>query len=198
MRSRAALHLEVLALRHQLQVLSRSRPQRLRLAQADGLLWIWLSRVWNEWRAAVVIVKPKTVIAWHRRAFRSFWSWKRRRRIGRPSVAPDVRTLILSMSAANPQWGAPRIHGELLKLGIAVSQNNRTEAGRAAKTINSVSRPLRRFAGRCRIALRSYRIRRFSTFPLCRRLLRFGAAKGQEKGNARLHDDATRAHFRLR
>jgi len=150
-RSRAALHLEVLALRHQLQVLSRSRPQRLRLAQADGLLWIWLSRVWNEWRAAVVIVKPKTVIAWHRRAFRSFWSWKRRRRIGRPSVAPDVRTLILSMSAANPQWGAPRIHGELLKLGIAVSQNNRTEAGRAAKTINGELSVLRQVLKRAKL-----------------------------------------------
>jgi putative transposase len=122
-RSRVALHLEVLALRHQLQVLSRSRPQRLRLARADRLLWIWLSRVWNEWRAAVVIVKPETVIAWHRHAFRSFWSWKSRRRIGRPPVAPDVRTLIRSMSAANPRWGAPRIHGELLKLGIEVSQS---------------------------------------------------------------------------
>ena len=122
-RSRAALHLEVLALRPQLQVLNRSRPQRLRLARADRLLWIWLSRVWNEWRAAVVIVKPETVIAWHRQAFRSFWSWKSRHRIGRPSVPPDVRTLIRSMSAANPRWGAPRIHGELLKLGIEVSQS---------------------------------------------------------------------------
>ena len=71
-RSRAALQLEILALRHQLQVLNRSRPPRLRLAPADRLLWVWLSRVWNEWRAAVVIVKPETVIAWHRRTFRSF------------------------------------------------------------------------------------------------------------------------------
>lgn len=122
-RSRAALHLEVLALRHQLQVLNRSRPRRLRLARADRLFWIWLSRVWNGWRAAVVIVKPETVVAWHRRAFRLFWSWKSRRRIGRPSVPPDLRTLIRSMSAANPRWGAPRIHGEILKLGIEVSQS---------------------------------------------------------------------------
>jgi putative transposase len=122
-RSRAALHLEVLALRHQLQVLNRSRPQRLRLAWADRLVWVWLSRVWNEWRAAVVIVKPETVIAWHRRAFRAFWSWKSRRRIGRPSVPADVRTLIRSMSDANPRWGAPRIHGEILKVGIDVSQS---------------------------------------------------------------------------
>src|SRR6266850_875928 len=122
-RSRAVLHLEVLALRHQLQVLNRSRPQRLRLARADRLLWIWLSRAWNDWRAAVVIVKPETVIAWHRYALCSFWSWKSRRRTGRPSVPPDVRTLIRSMSDANPRWGAPRIHGEILKLGIEVSQS---------------------------------------------------------------------------
>jgi putative transposase len=121
--SRAALQLEILALRHQLQVLNRSRPQRLRLAQADRLLWVWLSRVWNEWRAALVIVKPETVIAWHRRAFRSFWTWKSRRRIGRSSVPPDVRALIRRMSDANPRWGAPRLHGELLKLGIEVSQS---------------------------------------------------------------------------
>src|SRR5437899_1321594 len=87
---------------HQLQVLNRSRPQRLRLAQADRLLWVWLSRGWTEWRAAVVIVKPETVIASHRRAFRSFWSWRSRRRIGRSSVPPDVRALIRGMSDANP------------------------------------------------------------------------------------------------
>src|SRR6266851_2014172 len=115
------LQLEVLALRHQLQVLKRSRPQRLRLTQADRWLWVWLSRVWNEWRA-LVVVKPETVIAWHRRAFRAFWRWKSRRQLGRPSVPRDVRALIGSMSAANPGWGAPRIHGELLKLGVDVCQ----------------------------------------------------------------------------
>lgn len=121
-RSRAALQLEMLALRHQLQVLNRSRPSRLRLAQADRLLWVWLARGWREWRAALVIVKPETVIAWHRRGFCAFWSWKSRRRLGRPAVAPDVRALIRSISDANPRWGAPRIHGELLKLGVDVSQ----------------------------------------------------------------------------
>ena len=123
-RSRAALQLEVLALRHQLQVLNRSRrPQRLRLAAADRLLWVWMSRVWTEWRANLVIVKPETVIACHRRAFRSFWRWKSRRRIGRPSVPAEVRELIHTMSTANPRWGAPRLHGELLKLGIDVCQS---------------------------------------------------------------------------
>jgi hypothetical protein len=121
-RSRVVLQLEVLALRHQLQVLQRSRPQRLRLTQADRWLWIWLSRVWNEWRAALVIVKPETVIAWHRRAFRAFWRWRSHRRLGRPSVPRDVRALIRSMSTANPRWGAPRIHGELLKLGVDLCQ----------------------------------------------------------------------------
>ena len=121
-RSRVVLQLEVLALRHQLQVLQRSRPRRLRLARADRWLWVWLSRVWNEWRAALVIVKPETVIAWHRRAFRAFWRWKSRGRLGRPSVPRDIRALIRSMSAANPRWGAPRLHGELLKLGVDVCQ----------------------------------------------------------------------------
>ena len=121
-RSRLVLQVEVLALRHQLQVLQRSRPRRLRLAQADRLLWVWLSRVWKDWRAALVIVKPETVIAWHRRGFRAFWRWKSRRRTGRPSVPLEVRTLMRTMSDANPRWGAPRIHGELLKLGIDLCQ----------------------------------------------------------------------------
>lgn len=120
--SRAALHLEVLALRHQLQVLQRTRPRRVRLATADRWLWVWLSRVWTAWRTALVIVKPETVIAWHRHAFRLVWTCKSRRRTGRPAVPRDVQTLLRTMSRANPLWGAPRIHGELLKLGIAVSQ----------------------------------------------------------------------------
>ena len=121
-RSRAALHLEVLALRHQLQVLQRSRPRRLRLAKADRWLWAWLSRSWNAWRTVLVIVKPETVIAWHRQGFRLYWTWKSRRRTGRPTLDTDVRALIRTMVDANPLWGAPRIHGELVKLGLAVSQ----------------------------------------------------------------------------
>jgi putative transposase len=121
-RSRAALQLEVLVLRHQLQVLERSRPQRLRLTPVDRLLWVWVSRVWKDWRRALVIVKPDTVIAWHRQGFRLLWTWKSRRRLGRPAVSPNVRALIRTMSAANALWGAPRIHGELLKLGITISQ----------------------------------------------------------------------------
>ena len=93
-RTRVALQVEILALRHQLQVLERSRPRSLRLTRADRLLWVWMSRVWDGWRAAVVIVKPETVLAWHRRGFRLFWTWKSRRRVGRPGVPRDVRQLI--------------------------------------------------------------------------------------------------------
>ena len=105
-RSRAALQLEVLALRHQLQVLQRSRPRRLQLAQADRWLWVGLSCVLTGWRSALVIVKPETVIAWHRRGFRLWWAWRSRRRMGRPTVPTDIRTLIRQMANANPRWGA--------------------------------------------------------------------------------------------
>ena len=76
LRDRAALQLEILALRHQLHVINRSRPPRLRLTQADRMLWVWLSKRWNGWRAALVIVRPETVLAWHHRGFRLFWTWK--------------------------------------------------------------------------------------------------------------------------
>ena len=121
-RSRAALHLEILALRHQLDVLQRTRPQRVRLARTDRWLWVMLARVWAGWRTALVLVKPETVIAWHRQGFRLWWTWKSRRWLGRPTVPADIRTLIRTMAEANPRWGAPRIHGELLKLGIDVCQ----------------------------------------------------------------------------
>ena len=122
-RSRAALHLEIIALRHQLAVVKRSRRQRLRLTSVDRLLWAWLSRAWRGWRSAIHIVTPETVVAWHRRGFRLFCAWKSRQRTGRPGAPPDVRNLIRELSTANPLWGAPRIHGELQKLGISVSQS---------------------------------------------------------------------------
>jgi hypothetical protein len=122
-RSRAALHLEILALRHQLAVVNRSRRQRLRLTTADRVLWAWLSRVWMDWRPSLVLVTPATVLAWHRRGFRLLWTWKSRPRGGRPTAAANTRALIRQMAVANPLWGAPRIHGELLKLGVSVSQS---------------------------------------------------------------------------
>ena len=117
------MHLEILALRHQLRVLERSRQPRLHLTTADRLLWVWFSRVWPGWRTALIIVKPETVVAWHRRGFRLFWTWTSRRRTGQPSTPADVRALIGTMFTSNPLWGAPRIHGELQKLGIVVSQS---------------------------------------------------------------------------
>ena len=121
-RSRAALHLEILALRHQLRVLERSRRSRVRLTRADCLLWVWFFRIWTDWRTALVLVRPETVVAWHRRGFRLFWTWKSCR-TGRPRIPADVGALIRTMSNANPLWGAPRIHGELGKRGITVSQS---------------------------------------------------------------------------
>ena len=120
--SRVALQLELLALRHQLDVLERTRSHRMRLTRTDRWLWVALARWWTGWRTALVIVKPETVIAWHRRGVRLWWTWKSRRRRGRPTTPTDVRTLIRTMAEANPRWGAPRIHGELLKVGIDVSQ----------------------------------------------------------------------------
>src|SRR5215472_3875400 len=123
-KSRAALQLENLALRHQLGVLHRS-VRRPELTLPDRVLWAWLYEVWNDWRSALVIVKPDTVIAWHRKAFRLFWTWKvRRGQPGRPAVPKDVRELIRRLSRENPLWGAPRIHGELLKLGTDVGETS--------------------------------------------------------------------------
>ena len=124
LKTRLALQLEIVALRHQLNVLQRSsHGQRPRLRNTDRLLWIWLSRSWSGWKQSLVIVQPKTVLAWHRAGFRLYWRWKSRsRRPGRPAINKDVRELIQQMSQANPLWGAPRIHGELLKLGIDVCE----------------------------------------------------------------------------
>ena len=117
-RSRAALELENLALRHQIGVLQRSVRKRPRLTPLDRLLWVWLFAIWSDWRSALAIVQPETVIAWHRKSFRLFWTWKvRLGKTGRPTVAREVRHLIRRMCRENPSWGAPRIHGELLKLG---------------------------------------------------------------------------------
>jgi putative transposase len=122
-RSRTALQLENLALRHQVGVLQRASRQRPKLTVGDRLLWVWRSRVWSDWRSALAIVKPETVIAWHRVGFRLFWTWKvRRGRPGRPVVSREVRDLIRRMCRDNPSWGAPRVHGELLKLGIDIGE----------------------------------------------------------------------------
>ena len=121
--SRLRLEAEVIALRHQVTVLRRSQRGRVRLRASDRVFWVWLSRLWSGWRSALAIVKPETVISWHRKGFRLYWAWKSGRGTpGRPEVSEEVRDLVRKMSKANPLWGAPRIHGELLKIGIEVSQ----------------------------------------------------------------------------
>src|SRR5437899_8204340 len=117
-----SLVFENLALRHQLAVLRRT-ASRPRLRTSDRLFWVLLSRLWIGWTDAVSVVQPATVIRWQRTGFKLFWKWRSRRNgPGRPAVAPAVRGLIRRMSTANPLWGAPRIHGELQKLGVEISQ----------------------------------------------------------------------------
>jgi len=120
-KSRSQLVAENLVLRQQLAVLKRS-VKRPRLTTADRALWALVSRWWPRWREALVIVKPATVVAWHRKGFRLLWKWKSRKRGGRPKVNAEIRALVRQMAEANVGWGAPRIHGELLKLGFEVSQ----------------------------------------------------------------------------
>ncbi len=130
--SRYNLGLEILALRQQLSVLNRNHPHpRLRIQ--DRAFWILLRLLWPAWSEVLVIVKPETVVGWHRAGFRLFWRIRSRsKKIGRPIIDTEVRALIRRMVKENPTWGAPRIHGELLKLGFQISER-------------TVSRYIRRF-----------------------------------------------------
>src|SRR5215213_2546158 len=121
-RSRASLQAEILTLRHQLNVLRRKSPQRRTFTSIDRLVFAGLYRLAPGVLDALKIVKPETLIRWHRAGFRAYWRWKSRPRGGRPKTPLEIRQLIRDMSIANPLWGAPRIHGELLKLGIDVGQ----------------------------------------------------------------------------
>jgi len=121
-RSRAVLHAEILVLRHQLNVLRRKSPKRPVFSNIDRLVFAVLYGLMPSVRNALIILKPATVIAWHRAGLRAYWRWKSRPRGGRPRASADIRSLIREMSIANPLWGAPRVHGELLKLGINVGQ----------------------------------------------------------------------------
>ncbi len=122
-KTRARLEAEIVLLRHQLNVLRRRIPSKPKLAVVDRLLFVWLYRLFPSVLTATTIVKPETIIRWHRTGFRLYWRWKSRSRGGRPKVPLEIRRLIREMSLANRLWGAPRIHGELLKLGIDVAQS---------------------------------------------------------------------------
>jgi len=121
--SRESLILENLALRQQLLALHVKRPRR-RLTAVHKLFWVMLRRVWSGWKKPLILVTPRTVVGWHRAGFRLYWRWlSRARRVGgRKRVSQEIRTLIFRMAAENPTWGAPRIHGELLKLGFVLSE----------------------------------------------------------------------------
>lgn len=123
-RSGASRESEIAALRRQLNVLHRQSPKRPTFSALDRLIFIVLFRIAPGVRNILKIVEPETVVRWHRSSFRQFWRWKSRSRRGRPQVPSDVRQLIREMSLANPLWGAPRIHGELLRLGIEIDQTS--------------------------------------------------------------------------
>ncbi|NNE33718.1 MAG: helix-turn-helix domain-containing protein, partial [Rhodothermales bacterium] len=120
LRNQRELALENLVLRQQVAALKLRRP-RPRLTDADRLFWVIMFRVWPNWRSVLHIVQSATVIRWHRQGFRYYWRWKSRHR-GRPQIDPEIRQLIRRMCRANPLWGAPRIHGELLKLGFDICE----------------------------------------------------------------------------
>ena len=120
LRSRRELALENLALRQPLAAVKLRHPKP-RLTDTDRLFWVLLSRVWKNWRTSLHLVQPGTVVRWQRQGFCYYWRWKSRGG-GRPKIDPELKALIRQMCRANPLWGAPRIHGELLKLGIDVSE----------------------------------------------------------------------------
>src|SRR4029078_11678883 len=113
-----------LVLRQQINVLRRGAPRKLAFNPIDRLIFIGLYGSLPQPGRALGIVKPDTFVRWHRAGFRSYWRWKSRRRCGRPTVSLEIRRLIREMSLAAPLWGAPRIHGELLKLGIEIGQTS--------------------------------------------------------------------------
>jgi hypothetical protein len=121
LRRHGALVAENLLLRHQLAVLTRPTRKRPRLRAGDRLVWVVACRLRRGWRRHLMLVRPETVLRWHRCGWRLYWWWRSRRPVGRPRVPGEVRDLIGRMSRDNPLWGTVRIRGELLKLGFAVS-----------------------------------------------------------------------------
>src|SRR5215472_4625310 len=122
-RSRSDTAFEVLALRQQVAVLKRKRP-RPNVKRLDRLFWTTLRRFWPRWSDVLVIVRPETVIGWHRAGFRFYWRWRSRPSGGRPQIAEGVRLLVRRLAEENADWGAPKIHGELQKLGFVVSERS--------------------------------------------------------------------------
>ena len=124
LRSRAKLEAEIWTLRQQINVLRRAAPKKVSFSTIDRLIFVGLYRLFPRVCDALAIVKPDTIVRWHRAGFRFYWRWKSRCRGGRPIVPLEIRWLVREMSIANPLWGAPPIHGELLKLGIDIGQTS--------------------------------------------------------------------------
>jgi transposase InsO family protein len=121
-RTRGSLEAENIILRHQLNILRRSAARKPRLTNLDRLVFVWLYRLFPVTLNVVTVIRPETIVRWHRSGFRLYWRWRSRPRGGRPGVPAETRCLIRDISLANPLWGAPRVHGELLKLGIEIGQ----------------------------------------------------------------------------
>jgi putative transposase len=143
--SRLDTSLEVLALRQQLAVLKRKRP-RPAVNRSDRFFWTTLRTLWPRWSDVLLIVKPETVIAWHRAGFRLYWRWRSRARSGRPKVSEEVRALIRRIVSENADWGAPKVHGELLKLGFDISERDcrqvsSTAAAATRRSCQTLARP---------------------------------------------------------
>jgi len=123
-KSKSRLEAENVALRHQLAVLRRKVRGRLEFTNGDRWFFVQLYRWFPSVLSVIAIIQPETLVRWHRAGFRRYWHWKSRSLAGRPQIDADLRALIRQMSTDNPLWGAPRIHGELLKLGFAVAQSS--------------------------------------------------------------------------
>ncbi len=121
-RNQAELAVENLALRQQLAIL-KEKAKRPKLRPRDRVFWVWLSRFWANWRSALLVVQPDTVVRWHQQGFKLYWRWKSRTgNVGRPKIELEIRSLIRRMSQENPSWGVPRIQSELALLGHTVSE----------------------------------------------------------------------------
>ena len=136
-KSKSRLEAENAALRQQLIVLQRKVRGRVQFTNSDRLFFIQLYRWFPSVLKAMTIIRPETLVRWHRAGFRRYWRWKSRNLGGRPQISADLRALIRRMSVENVLWGAPRIHGELLKLGFAVAQST------VAKYMAKKRRPVR-------------------------------------------------------
>ena len=121
-KSRTQLQLEIVFLRKQLEILNRT-PKKIQIKTRDRFLFVFMKRIFTNWKSNLIIIKPETVISWHRKGFKLYWRWKSRHHGGRPKIPKEQIDLIKQMANENPHWGVPRIHGEILKLGFDISES---------------------------------------------------------------------------